>query len=187
MAKNKRYTRSIKYTSRDFSSIKTDLIEQAKIYYPDTYKDFNQASFGSMMLDAVAYVADQLSFYLDYQANESFLDTAVEYNNVVRHARSLGYRWKGAPSSTGVIALYIIVPAVGLGMGVDTDYVPILKAGAQLKSGATNASFILMQDVDFSLSSNEVVAAKKDSTTGLPSHWAIKAYGKVISGELMQT
>ena len=68
MSKDKRFNRSIRYTNRDFTSIKGDLIEQAKIYYPDTYKDFNEASFGSMMLDSVAYVADQLNFYLDYQA-----------------------------------------------------------------------------------------------------------------------
>ena len=84
MSKDKRYNRRIKYANRDFDSVKKELIEQAKIYYPDTYKDFNEASFGSMMLDSVAYVADQLSFYLDYQANESFIDTAIEYNNVVR-------------------------------------------------------------------------------------------------------
>lgn len=184
MAKDKKHTRSIKYTSRDFNSIKNDLIEQAKIYYPDTYSDFNEASFGSMMLDAVAYVADQLSFYLDYQANESFMDTAVEYKNVVRHAKSLGYRWQGAPSSTGVLALYVIVPAAGIGMGVDYNYVPVLKAGATFGSNNSNAQFILMQDVDFSLGTNEIVAARKDAVTGLPTHWAIKAYGKVISGAL---
>ena len=185
MSKDKRFNRNIRYTNRDFNSIKSDLIEQAKIYYPDTYKDFNQASFGSMMLDSVAYVADQLNFYLDYQANESFLDTAIEYNNVVRHAKSLGYRWKGAPSSIGVMSMYVICPAAGIGMGVDLDYVPVLKAGAQFSS-QSGGSFLLMQDVDFSLSSNEIVAARKDSTTGLPTHYAIKAYGKVISGEVMR-
>ena len=70
-------------------------------------------------------------------------------------------------------------------MGVDYDYVPVLKAGAQFTS-ATGASFLLMQDVDFSLSSNEIVAARKDQTTGLPTHYAIKAYGKIISGEIMR-
>ena len=185
MSKDKRFNRSIKYTNREFDSIKKDLIEQAKIYYPDTYKDFNEASFGSLMLDSVAYVADQLNFYLDYQANESFLDTAIEYENVVRHAKSLGYRWKGSPSSIGVLAMYIIAPAAGIGMGVDYDYIPVLKAGAQFTS-STGASFLLMQDVDFSLSSNEIVAARKDMTTGLPTHYAIKAYGKVISGEIMR-
>ena len=73
----------IDYTSRDFDSIRSDLENYAKRYYPDTYKDFNKASFGSLMLDTVAYVGDILSYYLDYQTNESFLDSAIEYNNIV--------------------------------------------------------------------------------------------------------
>ena len=78
---------SINYTNRDFATIKQDLINHAKRYYPDTYKDFNEASFGSLMIDTVSYIGDILSFYLDYQANESFLDSAVEYDNVQRLAR----------------------------------------------------------------------------------------------------
>ena len=81
----------INYTSRDFSSIKQDLINYAKRSYSETYKDFNQSSFGSLMLDTVSYVGDILSFYLDYQVNESFLDTAAEYSNVSRLSRQYGY------------------------------------------------------------------------------------------------
>ena len=33
----------ISYTSRDFNSIRNDLINYVKVYYPDTYKDFNEA------------------------------------------------------------------------------------------------------------------------------------------------
>ena len=186
MSKDKKYTRNIKYVNRDFESIKQDLVEQAKVYYPDTYRDFNDASFGSMLLDAVSYIGDQLSFYLDYQANESFIDTAIEYENVVRHAKALGYKWKGAPSSSGAIAVYIVVPASRLGMGVDTDYLPVLKAGAQFSSSTGGSSFILTQDVDFSDNANEVVVAKRNATTGAPSHYAIKSYGKVISGEMLR-
>ena len=68
----------INYTSREFNTIRNDLIEHAKRYYPDTYRDFNQASFGALMVDMVAYVGDILSFYVDYQANESFLTNAIE-------------------------------------------------------------------------------------------------------------
>ena len=51
----------IRYTSRDFTSIREDLINYAKRYYPDTFKDFTEASFGSLMLDTVAYVGDIMS------------------------------------------------------------------------------------------------------------------------------
>ena len=96
---------SIKYTSRDFNTIREDLIEHAKRYYPDTFRDFNEASFGALMVDAVAYIGDMLSFYLDYQANESFLTTANEYNNILKHGKALGYRLESAPSSYGIVTL----------------------------------------------------------------------------------
>ena len=63
----------INYISRDFQSIKDDLTEYARRYYPDTFRDFSDAGFGALMLDMVSYVGDVMSFYLDYQANESFL------------------------------------------------------------------------------------------------------------------
>lgn len=65
-------TPPINYTSREFATIKQDLVSYAKRYYPDTFRDFTDASFGSMVLDMVAYVGDVISFYLDYQVNESF-------------------------------------------------------------------------------------------------------------------
>ena len=83
MKTNKKKVVPIRYSTRDFNTIKSDLVEFAKRYYPDTYKDFNEASFGSFMLDTVAYVGDILSFYTDYSANESHLQTSIEYNNII--------------------------------------------------------------------------------------------------------
>ena len=83
----------INYTNRDFNSIKSDLESHARRYYPDTYRDFSENSFGSYVLDTVSYVGDMLSFYLDYKVNESFLETAVEYDNVRRLAKNTGYKF----------------------------------------------------------------------------------------------
>ena len=77
----------VKYTDRDFDSIKESLVNYAKRYYPSTYQDFNEAGFGALMTDYVAYIGDIMSFYLDYQTNESFLDSAVEFENVIRIAK----------------------------------------------------------------------------------------------------
>ena len=90
MAQSKKKITAIDYTSRDFNSIKAELVSYAKRYYADSFRDFNEAGFGALVLDSVAYVGDMLSFYLDYQVNESFLDTAQEYDNVVAIARQLG-------------------------------------------------------------------------------------------------
>ena len=173
----------IKYTSRDFNSIKADLVEYAKRYYPDTFKDFNEASFGALMLDTVAYVGDVLSFYMDYQINESFIDTAVEYSNVLRLARQQGYKIPGAASSFGEVSLYILIPANSTGLGPDPDFIPTLMEGSTF-SAQGGTTFSLLEDIDFSNPDNEVVAAKINEATGVPTHYAIKAYGKVVSGRV---
>jgi len=61
---------SIKYTSRDYDTIRQELLDYARRYYGDTVQDFSQNSFASLMFDTVSYIGDTLSFYLDYQVNE---------------------------------------------------------------------------------------------------------------------
>ena len=171
----------IRYTDREFTTIKESLVEHIKRYYPETFQDFNEASFGSLMLDMAAYIGDVLSFYLDYQANESFMDTSIEYENIVKLAKQLGYKFREHPTSTGVVSFYVVVPAIASGFGPDPDYMPLLKKGTQLINNASH-SFILVEDIDFSKSNNEMVVATADSSTGAPLSYAIKAYGQVVSG-----
>jgi len=175
---------AINYTNRDFNSIKNELVNYARKYYPDTYKDFSEAGFGSLMMDTVAYVGDILSFYTDYQANESFLETAIEYDNVVKHARQLGYRLNKSPSSYGTATLYIIVPATSAGQP-NAAYKPVIKRGTTLSSD-NNTQFMLTEDVDFSDTSNNVVVSAVDSNTGLPTSYAIQCYGQVVSGRIVE-
>lgn len=172
----------IDYTKREFRSIKAELVEYAKRYYPNTFQDFNDASFGSIMLDSVAYIGDVLSFYLDYQANEQFLSTAVEYQNVIELARQSGYKHSNTPTSHGMCQFYVLIPAASSGEP-DERYAPVLKKGTQVSSkGGTN--FTLSHDVNFSEAGLTTVVAQVDSTTGLPTHYARKASGRVISGRI---
>ena len=172
---------TIKYTSRDFNSIRNDLIQYAKRYYPDSYKDFNDASFGSMMVDSVAYIGDMLSFYLDYQANESFLTTANEYNNIVKHGKSMGYKLNSTPSSYGTVTLFVKVPVAPSGLGPNSSLVPILRKGTVFNSTG-GSSFTLIADLNFADPKNQVVVANVSDTTGAPTTYAIRAYGQVVSG-----
>jgi hypothetical protein len=173
----------ISYTSRDFQSIKNDLVNYAKVYYPETYKDFNEASFGSLMFDLVSYVGDIMSFYVDYQSNESFLETAIEPDNVLKLANQMGYKFRGSPSSTGMCAFYVIVPALTNGGSPNLDLIPILKKGTLLSSNG-GASFILNEDVDFSASNTEIKVAALDTNNSVVSY-AMKAYGQIISGQVI--
>ena len=171
----------INYTNREFDSIRDDLLQITQRFYPDTFQDFSEGSFGSLMLDAVSYIGDQLSFYLDYNVNESFLDTAFQFNNIVRHGRILGYKYEGTPSVYGEVSLFLLVPASSTGIGPDLRYAPILRRGTTF-SGDNNASYILLENVDFANPQNDVVVARVNDATGAPTYYAIRAVGNVVSG-----
>ncbi len=175
----------INYTSRDFDTIKQDLVNYTKRYYPNTFQDFNEASFGALMLDLVSYVGDQLSFYLDYQTNETFIDTALESRNIISLAKQLGFKYPGAATSTGAVAFYIEVPVNTTTLGPDSSYIPILRAGSTVTSSG-GSIYTLVESVDFSDPSNEITVSKVDNTTGTPLNFAIKAYGTVVSGQQYQ-
>lgn len=171
----------IRYTARDFETIKKELVEYSKRYYPDTFSDFNKSSFGSLILDTVSYAGDVLSFYLDYQFNESMLNTAVEFDNIIKISKQLGYKYNPRSTASGFVTLFLSVPAESDSLGPNVDYLPILKQGTIFTSTGGQL-FTLLQDVDFSNSSNEIVVANVDSTTGTPTSYAIKAFGIVQSG-----
>jgi len=176
----KRDNIKINYLSRDFRTIKDDLIQYAKRYYSDTFRDFSTAGFGALMIDSVAYIGDMLSYYLDYQANESFLTTAIEYDNVLKHGRAMGYKHIGARSTYGNVSLFVLVPANASSTGPDLSYMPILKAGSTFSSAA-NSMFTLLEDVNFADDSNEIVVANTDQY-GTPNSYAVKTTGPVVSG-----
>jgi len=171
----------INYTSRDFETIKQDLVDHAKRYYPDTFQDFNEAGFGSLMLDTVAYIGDILSFYVDYQANESFVDTATEFQNLVNLGNQTGFKLQSNPSSHGTVTFFVMIPANAAATAPDPRYIPILKKSSSLTS-TSGARFTLDEDVNFA--EGDTVVARVDPTSGAPTQFAIKNYGAVSSGEL---
>ena len=179
----KKNKKLIKYTDREFSDIKQSLVNYAQRYYPDIFKDFSDASFGSLMLDTVAYVGDMLSFYLDYQTNESFLDTAIEYNNILRLGEQVGYKQPLRSNSFGTISMYVLAPTTDGGSSPDTDYLPVLARGSTFSTTAGRV-FSLIDDVDFANPDNEVVVATSNAADGKPTAFAVKAFGRVISGEV---
>ena len=91
----------INYTSRDYLTIKDALIKHCQTYFPNDHTDFTETGLGAIILEFVAYVGDQLSFYLDRQVNEMFLPTAVQRQSVLNLVSLIGY----VPRSTaGAVA-----------------------------------------------------------------------------------
>tara|TARA_Y100000114_G_scaffold146717_1_gene157710 strand:- start:9234 stop:11030 length:1797 start_codon:yes stop_codon:yes gene_type:complete len=175
---------AINYTSRDFTTIKSDLVDYARRYYPETFRDFSVNSFGSLMLDTVSYVGDILSFYLDYQVNETFLSTASEYDNILKISRQLGLKPDLSPASFGVLTLFVLIPA-GTNGAPNYDYAPTLKAGSKF-STTDGKLYTLLEDVNFKdIEQNEIVPGQINNQTSVPISYVIRARGQAVSGELL--
>ena len=151
-------------------------VRTRKALYPNGGRLF-KSTINSLLIDSVSYVGDVLSYYVDYQANESFLDTAIEFNNVRKHARALGFKYAGAPSTHGTISLFCLVPANTDGTAPDFDYMPIIRKGASFSS-SNGGNFILTEDVNFGDASNEIVAARFDNTLAVQHFLRSKHTGK---------
>lgn len=179
----------IRYLSKNFSTFKTDLIEYAKAYYPTVYNDFNQASPGSMFIDLASYVGDVLSFYLDNQLQETFLQYAKQKNNLYTMGYMLGYRPKVTSAAIVNLDIYQQVPAKTVGglQEPDFDYALTIQEGMQVKAPTTNAYFYIPQKVNFTVSSSidptEVTVYTADSS-GIPQSYLLKKSTQAISGQI---
>jgi hypothetical protein len=173
----------IDYTARNFSAIKGELINYAKKYYPDTFKDFNEASFGALLLDSVAYVGDMLSFYLDYHANESYLETSLEYDNIVRLAKQSGYKHTTFSQTYGSADLYVLIPSKELDNEPDLAYVPTLLKGSSF-STVGGSKFTLLEDLNFLDANTDVVGTQLSSDGTRADYYTLKSSGTVVSGNV---
>ena len=179
--------RNIKYLNRDFSSLRDGLIEYSKTYFPDTYNDFTPSSPGMMVMEQAAYVGDVLSFYLDNQFQENFLQYARQPNNVFELAYMFGYKPKTTGVSQVTIDIYQQVPAITLGGEAVPDFTYALNISENAPVTSTvGASFILADGVDFSRSSSSdpTEISVFEIFNDAPTSFLLKKSRKATSGTI---
>ena len=182
--------KDIKYLGKDFDGLKSSLLEFAKTYYPNTYKDFGDASTGMMFIDMASYVGDVLSYYIDYQFKESLPIMAEERKNIISLARGMGYKPKVTSASVGTLDVYQMVPAIKNGDGTfspDYRYSQIIKQNMEVAADS-NANFITNEPIDFTLNTvndpMEVSVFQRNSS-GQPEFYVLKKNVSISSGAII--
>jgi hypothetical protein len=183
--------RDIKYVNKDFSDFRSQLIEYAKNYFPDSYNDFSPSSPGMMFIEMAAYVGDILSFYQDIQLQETYLTYAKDPKNLYALAYMMGYK----PKVTGVSEVDLTITQIVSSSGA--QYFPawseaaIIPANTVITSTDRNkTSFLLNKQVDFSYSSSydptKVVIYDLDESNN-PSKYQLTKTAKAYSSEIITT
>ena len=140
-----------------------------------------------MFIEQAAYVGDVLSFYLDNQFQENFIQYARQTNNIFELAYMFGYK----PKTTGVaqttIDFYQQVPSKTVG-GIsvpDYDYTLNIPDNTSITS-QNGISFIIEEGIDFSTSSSldptEVSVYQISGNT--PQYYLLKKSRKAISATI---
>lgn len=179
------------FLARDFESLRSQLLDTARTYFPDKIQDFSESSVGGMFLDFAATVGDSLSFYMDHAFRELDPVRAVEPENIITHLRNSGVEIVGASPAVVSLRLTMTVPSEEV-RGVflpKRSAMPVILAGT-VASSFSGVSFTTTEDIDFaekdlqnSFVADYVVSAT-NSDTGQPVSFKVSRDVIAVSGEI---
>jgi len=93
------------FKSYDFETLRRTMVAYLKENYPDDFNDFVESSEYVALIDLIAYISQALSFRVDLNARENFLETAERRNSVLRLARLINYNAKRNKPATGLLKI----------------------------------------------------------------------------------
>jgi hypothetical protein len=126
-------TNVIRYGSRTFGEIRTDLISLIKQAYPEVLSDFTDSSVGAMLIDLNAGIGNNLAINTDRAFQETQLEYAQQKASILNIAKNMGFNIPARRPSVTVVDFTVLVPV--LGDRPDVAYYPVLNAGAQVIGG----------------------------------------------------
>ena len=175
---------NVNYLNKDFTALKESLMDYAKSYFPNTYRDFNETSPGMMLLEMNAYVGDVLSFYIDQQYQEMLLPLAEERRNIITMAKMFGYKVKPiVPSYVNLTFTSEVNASSGDVSKVDYSNAGTFDAGIEISSD-TNSDIIFttLEPIDFRITgSNDGDTIGTTAASGLASTYTLSRNVKAVS------
>jgi hypothetical protein len=178
----------IKYIGRDFNNIRAELINYSQTYFPNTYTDFSPTSPGMMFMEQAAYVSDVMSFYLDNQIQETYLQYARQFDNLYDLAYMFSYKPKATGLASVDIDVYQQVPAVTSDKTPDYSYALEI-SGNTTVSSPSGQKFLIQDAIDFTVSSSNdpTTVSIAQITANEPEYYLLKKTRKAVSGTVITT
>jgi phage-related baseplate assembly protein len=181
--------RNINYINKEFSEFRSQLINYSQTYFPTTYTDFTDSSPGMMFIEQAAYVSDVLSFYLDNQVQENFMQYVRQSDNLYDLAYMYGYKPKVTGLAETTMEFFQQLPSIQVGNVFQPDYnycVNIPSNTVITTQTASPISFTIEDPVNFSVSSSndttEVSVAQMNDSQ--PLYYLLRKTRKGFSGKI---
>lgn len=178
----------ISYLTRTYSEYRDELMKLTRQYYPDMMNDFQDASVGQWFIELFSSIADELSYHIDRNYQETNLDSAQDRQSLVNMARNNGVRIPGRKGAMVEVELSCNVPMYN--SGTDSlpkmEYAPTIKRGTLFSDGSV--IFELIADVDFNEQfdengiSNRQFISNRDSNGNITGY-TLKKLGLAMAGQ----
>ena len=146
------------FTNLDFNDLRTQIKDYLRSNSNFTDFDFEGSNF-SVLIDILAYNSYITAYNTNMQANEAFLDSATLRENVVSHARNIGYVPRSKKSSKAKISFSVDVSSynsrtltlkagpVALGAVQDGNYIFSIPSDVTVPVNTSNIAFFENLDI----------------------------------------
>ncbi len=101
----------IDYMAKDYASFRQAMLDYLPIISP-RWTERHEADLGITLIELLAYVGDQLSYFQDAVANEAYLETARQRISVRRHTRLIDYRMHDGASARTFVHFDVVAGGV---------------------------------------------------------------------------
>ncbi len=165
------------YAGRSFEELREQAFTHIEHYYPQLLSDFSDGALGTMLIEIVSAAQEGLEFRLDRTFQETQRLQAQQRASLVNMAANMGVRVPGKRAAVTLAEFTVTVPVAGDAPAA--EYMPILRAGAQITGGGR--TFETLYEIDFS---SEV------SGHGFPNRRYIPRFdsgGRVVSYDVTKT
>ena len=100
--------RNADFQSYDFDTLRRTMITYLRETYPEEFNDYIDSSEYIALIDLIAYLGQNLSFRIDLNARENFLETAQRKDSVLRLAQLIAYNPKRNVPANGLLKISAI-------------------------------------------------------------------------------
>lgn len=177
--------RQFKYLSRDYEGLKSDLLSLSKQYFPSFFTDFNEYTIETMLAEQMAYVGDNLNFYIDDRYRQMFRQYATDPEAIFRIAKSMGYKPQTVSVAFGKVELSQIVPAIlnGSDYEPDVDFAGVVSKGSVFSDSLRSNFYTLLSDCNMGEYDSYVLESESG---GVPESYRIYKSANVRSGDIKE-
>ena len=95
--------RNADFQSYDFDNLRRTMINYLRENYPEDFNDYIESSEYLALIDLIAYMGQNISFRIDLNARENYLELAERRESVLRLARLLSYNPKRNQAANGLL------------------------------------------------------------------------------------